>query len=523
MTIKNIKKYIYLISISIIFIGCTSNKSNNTFTKLPDIYKHQWSDTAFPFTGACVVDIDNDDLKEIFVGGGQGQEDALLSFKSNQLINKISNSGLSSKQATYGCLAIDFDNDKDTDLIINRNDGVFVYFNNNSHFTPKKLPIDMPKNSVSLSTSASDIDLDGDFDLYINMFVDFANFRSGVFNDPSHARKNILLRNDGNFKFTDITSKSNTAGKQNTFLSVFTDLNNDGRQDLVVAQNTGQVEIFKNNHDNTFSSINIDSGYGFWMGIGLGDIDKDGDQDIFLSNAGSSIPAFLTKGDIKDNQRQNVDWLLLKNNGNFNFTDNTKSLGITDQGFAWGAVFEDLDINTNLDLLVAENYIKWPIHKLFKLSGKVYSISDSGNFSLNKDWGISNKYFGQSPLIVDINNDFIPDIAWLNIDGPFRVFINKHKGDFLSISLPSNALSAGAKVIIELTNGKKYTKEWLIGTGMLTQQDTDLFFGLAPSSKVKNLKVKWANNQETIIPSPTINKRYLISKKEYKILSPKKD
>ena len=158
-------------------------------------------------------------------------------------------------------------------------------------------------NSVPLSVAVSDIDHDGDGDLYISVFVDFPSFRSATYNDPTHAKENRMLLNNGDFTFTDITASSGAAGKQNTFLSVFADLDADGWQDLVVAQNTGEVEIFRNMKDRTFQSIATKSGYGFWMGVAVGDIDNDGDQDLFFSNVGQSIPTFLTAGDIRDDQQ----------------------------------------------------------------------------------------------------------------------------------------------------------------------------------------------------------------------------
>src|SRR5680860_871799 len=99
-------------------------------------------------------------------------------------------------------------------------------------------------------------------------------------------------------KTTPYSPSSGTASKQNTFLSTFVDLNGDGWQDLVVAQNTGEVEIFKNERNNTFTSVATNTGYGFWMGLAVGDVDKDGDQDLFFTNVGTSIPQFLLKGDL---------------------------------------------------------------------------------------------------------------------------------------------------------------------------------------------------------------------------------
>ena len=80
-----------------------------------------------------------------------------------------------------------------------RNDGVFLYVNNGGVFSPREIPINSPADSEPLNVAVGDIDGDGDGDLYVSFFVDVSHFRSATYNDPSHAKTNILLRNDGDF------------------------------------------------------------------------------------------------------------------------------------------------------------------------------------------------------------------------------------------------------------------------------------------------------------------------------------
>ena len=96
---------------------------------------------------------------------------------------------------------------------------------------------------MPLAVSAADYNQDGKVDLYLSMFVNAEKFRSPVYNDKEHAKSNVLLRNLGNLQFEEV---SQAAGLQNTFTSSFVDLNQDGFPELVLAQNTGQVEILRN-------------------------------------------------------------------------------------------------------------------------------------------------------------------------------------------------------------------------------------------------------------------------------------
>jgi hypothetical protein len=473
------------------------------FEEIKTPFTHVWDETVHPFSGAAVIDVDGDGAMEVFVGGGNNQDDALLEFSDGRLQNIIVGSGLSNLAATYGSVSVDIDNDDDVDLIVARNDGLYLYLNNAGHFSERVFPLSLPEAAVPFSIAVSDIDHDGDADLYISVFVDFDSFTSGVFNDPDHAKANIMLLNNGDLIFSDITASSGTAGRQNSFLSVFTDLDNDGWQDLVVAQNTGEIEIFRNNRDRTFASIPVDSGFGFWMGLAVGDIDKDGDQDLFFSNVGDSIPAFLTTGDIRDDQRHNLDWLLLRNDGNFEFSDVTVDYGIDDEGFAWGAIFEDLNLDGQLDLLVAQNYLKWPIHKLFKLSGKTYlQTSDGSRFEQVKALGLENKNYGQSPLTVDLDMDGRADILWLNMNGPLRAFLNRSTAKHFVVRVPDQAAFLGTRISIETSAGKSYTREVVTSTGMLSDQSPVLTFGLGDVEKVDRVVIDRPDGSRKIIESP---------------------
>ncbi len=451
---------------------------------------HQWDETTHPFSGAAVFDANGDGRMEIFVGGGNNQPDFLLSYRNGRLEDVIEETGLSNPAATYGSVSIDLDGDADVDLVVARNDGVYLYLNQDGRFVERRVPLQLPENSVVLSVAVSDIDRDGDADFYLSLFVDFPSFRSAVFNDPEHAKANVMLLNNGDLSFTDITASSGTGGKQNSFLSVFTDLDNDGWQDLVVAQNTGEIEIFRNNRDLTFTAMPTNSGFGFWMGLAVGDIDQDGDQDLFLSNVGDSIPAFLTKGDIGPDQRHNLEWLLLRNEGDFRFTDVTGLYGITGEGFAWGAIFEDFNLDGRLDLAVAQNYIKWPIHKFFKLDGRTYlQTGDDRGFVQVDQLGLENPYFGQSPLSADLDGDGRPDFIWINMDGPVRAFLNRSANGFFTVKVPENADLLGTRVRILTDSGQSYTREVVSGTGMLTDQAPDLVFGLNRSDTVKRVDI----------------------------------
>lgn len=479
------------------------------FKEISTPFTHSWVEPSHPFTGAAIIDVDDDGRFEVFVGGGRGQEDMLLGFDGGALVDVMGNRQLSKKgPATHGAASSDLDNDGDTDLVVAREDGLTIYLNNGGQFEAREVPLALAKDAVPLSVSVSDVNGDGHGDLYVSAFVSFSAFKSATFNDAGHAKKNVLLVNNGDMTFRDATQSSGTGSKQNTFHTTFVDLDNDGDQDMVLAQNTGEVEIFERTADAIFKSVVTNTGYGFWMGIGIGDYDQDGDQDIFVSNIGSSIPDFLTSGDIRDDQKHETRWILMRNDGGMTFSNVTESQNLNGYGFAWGAQFEDINLDGEIDLLVAQNYIKWPLHKWGPLPGKALLQVDAPEgkaFYQVPGLGLENANFAQSPVIVDLDGDGRADVLWLNMAGPLRAFLNRSEGNYITVKVPDRVDTLGATVSVTLKDGKTLRRQIVASTGLMTDPTPDLHFGLGQASDVEKVEIVTMSGARAEVISPKIN------------------
>ena len=485
------------------------------YVEIPTPFAHAWTEPSHPFTGAAVIDIDGEGNLEIFVGGGRGQADMVLGFKDGALADRTAGTGLASvKPATHGAASIDMNDDGWVDLLVAREDGLTLYVNNGGTFSAQPIPLTLQPDAVPMSIAVSDMDGDSDGDLYVSVFVTFPAFKSATFNDPAHAKANVVLRNDGGLKFTDVTKASGAMGTQNTFHATFANLDGDADQDLVLSQNTGEIEIFENKGGGTFTPVPTNSGYGFWMGLAVGDVDQDGDADIFASNIGTSIPDFLTSGDLRADQRQNSNWILMRNDGNLAFSDVTESLNLTGYGFSWGAQFEDLNLDGRIDLLVAQNYIKWPPHKIAPLPGKALLQLDAPEgrgFYQVPGLGLDNPLFGQSPIIVDLDGDGRADVLWLNMNGPLRAFLNRGAGSYLTVRLPDNVAALGATVCVTTTDGRKRSRQVIASTGLMTDPTPHVHFGLGAATGVETVEVITMDGRRTAIARPGINRAVTVS------------
>jgi hypothetical protein len=200
---------------------------------------------SLPFTASAVIDIDNDGTEELFIGGGPNQKDAFFGFIDGKF--KRLNTNIITKpemqDATFASSVVDVDGNGYSDLIITRTTGIWVYLNDQGNFTPQKLNITFPSDTTPLSVAISDINRDGHFDMYISGYIKKELVEGqNIFNKQGYGGNSLMLLNNGDNTFTDITDSSGLRYKHNTFMGIFVDIDNDSLEDLVVAHDTGHVK-----------------------------------------------------------------------------------------------------------------------------------------------------------------------------------------------------------------------------------------------------------------------------------------
>ena len=381
--------------------------------------------SSLPFMASAIIDIDNDGHEEIFLGGGPGQSDALYRYRNGAFEDVYALSGLQKSaiaDASFGASVIDVDNNGYSDLIVSRTNGIWLYRNNGGQFNEQLLDIQLPADTSPLSVAVADINRDGHVDLYVAGYIRKELVEGQNIFREGYGGSSLMLLNNGDMSFTDVTQSAGLEYKHNTFMGIFVDIDNDGLEDLVVAHDTGHVKTWKNLGDLKFQDMpNPDTArFSYPMGIGVTDHGNDGLVDFFFSNVGTSPPTFLVRGDLSEDQHFNSKWMLFKNRGDFRIDDVADEVKIADYEFSWGGIFEDFNLDGRDDLVVSENYIGLPPHKLefLRLPGRFLLQNAAGEFAASgAQAGVQNFHYSISPLTADFNQDGYPDLVHVNLAG----------------------------------------------------------------------------------------------------------
>ena len=466
---------------------------------------------SLPLTGSTLIDVDNDGVDELFVGGGLDKQDALFKYKDGKFEKATFNlPAKSEKYTTLGAFSFDLDSDGKTDLFLTTDIGLLWFKNTGEGFDVSKIEIPLNEKSTSAAITFGDINRDGHADMYVSNYIK-KHLMEGqtIFKDFTYGASSLLMINNGDNTFTDASKEFGLEYIHNTFMGIFVDIDNDGFLDLVVAHDTGEVRTYKNEAGKSFTKkSNPTTGkYAYPMGIAVGDYNNDGNIDFFFSNTGSSVPTFMARGDLAKEDVFISDWLLFRNDGNFKFTDVAKETKVADFEFSWGAIFEDFNLDGRQDLVVAENYVDFPPHKLFKLPGRFLVQRADGTFAAVEDQANAvNKKYGITPLTSDFNQDGYPDLVFVNLNGPVIVRINEGgDANYVAVRLPENAKYAGAIVTVTKSDGTKLTDTYVIGEGLGSDQTSTLTFGLGTDTKIKSIKIALPDGTSQNIENPKVN------------------
>ena len=284
-------------------IGLNFTHVENEFDDFSEevLLPHKLSNNG-PFSATS--DVNNDGLDDIFIGGAANQA-GVLYLQTKKGVFQKSNSTpweIDRLSEDLGALFFDVDMDGDTDLYVASGGSEFksgdrllkdrIYINDgygNFIKNTKALPNIFES---SQAVKASDIDKDGDLDLFVG-----TRLIAGKYTFP--ASSYLLLNENGIFKEVQNTLAPDLKQIGMVTDAVFSDIDQDGDEDLLVVGEWMEITVLENTNGSFIKNSKgfglSDTTRGFWWSITVSDIDNDGDDDYILGNLGKNNKFKATK------------------------------------------------------------------------------------------------------------------------------------------------------------------------------------------------------------------------------------
>jgi enediyne biosynthesis protein E4 len=396
-----------------------------------------------------------------------------------------------------------------------------------------------------------DYDGDGDLDLFVmNNSMRSANtFRLRVSRDQQSQYGDRLYRNDGTH-FTDVTIAAGIHGPEMAFGLgvVVTDVNNDGRPDIYVANDFFERDyLYVNRGDGTFSErldrqmpvVSFSS-----MGLDAADVDNDGWPDIYTTDmlpederrlkttsqfdSWDAYQAKASNGFHYGAMRN----MLQRNNRDGTFSDVGQLAGVARTDWSWGALISDLDLDGEKDIVVTNGIAKdltsrdfvallgdaqtmrdatkdgrtrVDFHKLTDMMSATplpnYAFHNVGGWRFVNEatsWGLDTPSFSSGAAYGDLDGDGALDLVVNNVDQEAFVYRNDARTlhperHFLRVRLAGegrNRFAVGARVTA-YSGDSLFMQEQSPVRGFQSSVDYVLDFGLGTRSSVDSLRVVW--------------------------------
>jgi len=413
----------------------------------------------------------------------------------------------------------DFDNDGFPDLFVCGYGRCILYHNNcDGTFSDITLRAGV-ENPGRWASSAAwfDYDNDGRLDLVIANYVDWSpecNFycgdrgpgmRSYCHPDDFHPQAPTLYHNNGDGTFTDVSKSSGLAGYRGNGLGIVTfDYDDDGWQDIFIANDHMPNSLFHNNRDGTFTevgylagvAVSSDGQFEAGMGTDAADIIGNGRMDIVVTHLDMQLAR------------------LYENTGSGLFDDATFRSKLSYATFhlsGFGTRFLDYDNDGARDLIMANGHVLDNIQRyhsetsyaepklMFRNNGR--GIFENVSNQLGPDLLVPRVSRGLA--VGDYDNDGDLDILVSNNGESPQLLRNNggnenHWLEILLIGTKSNRDGVGARVTLTAGDLVLYDQR-KGGMSYQSAQDPRLHFGLGQRGRVDSVEIKWPSGLVTTL------------------------
>jgi len=420
---------------------------------------------------ACWLDFDGDARHDIlFMQAGPAKRIRLFrNADGNVFKDATASTGLNPETVGFACAAADFDNDGHTDLALATGSGFRLLRNSGSgRFADVTSKTAIARQHAPAGLMFVDFDHDGDADLYLLSDKSVPELPDRT---PDGSAPNVLLRNNGNGSFTDVTPELGVAGEGGSLAALASDVNNDRAVDLVIA---GQpLKVLFNpregrwRHESPFSAAPGSRA----LGMALLDFDKDGSMDLAFTYSGE--PYIALWRNVEGNKFERVPL--------------RSSLWLR----ASGIVAADYDNDGWIDLIAAgQTPGNAGTLRIFRNGGPKGFQDVTASVGLTK----MNLSHPRGLLAADYDNDGDTDLLVTQEDGHPILLRNDggNRNNFLKISLrglADNRSAIGTK--IEVFAGGLRQKWEVSPAALLGQNSTEIIAGLGQEKSVDVVRLLW--------------------------------
>ncbi len=493
-----------------------------------------------PGSGVALLDYDNDGWLDIYLLNGstvaalKGQEPApkamlLHNNHDGTFTDVTAKVGVANERWGFGVAVGDYDNDGWPDIYVANYGKNRLYHNNHDGtFTDVAEKAGVALGGWSAGPSWGDYDHDGRLDLFVPGYAKF---------DPDHAQScefmgtklscgplgmegetDHLFHNNGDGTFTDVSAAAGVSDPKGYygFASTFVDVDDDGWVDLLVANDSRPNYLYRNRRNGTFEEVGYLSGFALTedgrpmasMGIAVGDYNRDGRVDFYVSNFSDDYS------------------VLFKNEGGGILSDVTYQAGLVEPTIPflkWGTGFLDFDNDGLLDIFVANGHVFPIIDKqnwgttwaqrpqLFRnLDGTKFQEVPPAAGS-----GLADVIPARGAAFGDLFNDGHIDVVINNLDSTASLLHNvvrngNHWVGFRLIGGPKSSRDAiGAKVFVT-AGGVRQRAEVFSGGSYGSNSDPRVHFGLGSVSKVDKVEIQWPSGTKQEISLPRVDKIFAV-------------